>query len=84
MGILEELIRRTYAIEKQKEMALKPLMLGGNKRSHILNQTCSFVKYMWVVLQVCLSICGLWLPPGFKGLKHEHQNQFLLGCGRNL
>ena len=44
MEVLEELIRRTYVVEKKKEMVLNPLMLGGNKRSHILKQTCS---YMW-------------------------------------
>ena len=32
------------------------------KRSHILKQTCS-----WKV-QVCLSMCDLFLPPGIKGL----------------
>ena len=78
MERLEEFIRRTNVVEKKKEIALNPLMLCGNKRSHILNQICSFIKYMWVILQVCLSICGILLPPGSKGLKHEHQNQFFL------
>ena len=32
------------------------------KRSHILKQTCSFQ------VQVCLSMCDLFLPPGIKGL----------------
>ena len=32
------------------------------KISHILKQTCSFQ------LQVCLSVCDLFLPQGIKGL----------------
>ena len=41
---------------------LKPLMLSGNKRSHVLKQTCS-EKF-----QVCLSTYDLLLPPSIKGL----------------
>ena len=42
---------------------VNPLMSGGNKRSCVLKQTCSF----W--LQICLSTSDFLLPPGIKGLK---------------
>ena len=38
-------------------------MPGGNKRSYIIKQTCSFQ------LQVCLSTFDLLLPPDIKGLR---------------
>ena len=38
------------------------------KRLHILKQTCSWTPS--VQLQVCLSVCDLFLPPGIKGLMH--------------
>ena len=39
-----------------------PLTTGGNKRSYVLKQTCTFQ------LQVCLSVYDLLLPPDIKGI----------------
>ena len=44
-------------------MLLNPIMHGGNKRSFILEHTCS------IKLQVCSSMYDLMLPPCIKGLK---------------
>ena len=44
-------------------ISVKTLMSGGNKKSYVLKQTCSFQ------LQVCLSAHDLLLPLGIKGLK---------------
>ena len=40
------------------------------KRSHILKQTCSWT--LSIQLQLHLSICDFFLPPGIKGFKQTH------------
>ena len=44
--------------------SINPLIHGGNKRLHILKQTCSCRKVL-----VCVSFL---LPPGMKGLTSKH------------
>ena len=41
---------------------INPLILGGNKRSYVLKQTCN------LQVQVCVSTYDLLLEPGIKGL----------------
>ena len=41
---------------------INPLILGGNKRSYVLKQTCN------LQVQVCVSAYDLLLEPGIKGL----------------